>query len=112
MIANQVTSSVTPILGDIRVVAKKFDRIADRIIMNLPEKAWEFVDIACRMLRPNGGTVHFYSFESAASLIKAEEQLRKTILEANRILQQVISKRRVKQIAPKTWQVVFDIRIR
>jgi len=37
--------------------------------MNLPEKAIEFVDAACKALKPEGGTVHFYSFVKASDSI-------------------------------------------
>jgi tRNA G37 N-methylase Trm5 len=30
--------------------------------MNLPEKALEFVDVACRAVKPEGGVIHFYGF--------------------------------------------------
>jgi tRNA (guanine37-N1)-methyltransferase len=60
---NRVTGTVHPILGDARqVVEDKLSGVADRVIMNLPEKAIHFVDVASGAIKPSGGTVHFYSF--------------------------------------------------
>jgi tRNA (guanine37-N1)-methyltransferase len=40
----------------------KLKGAADRVIMNLPETAIEFVDAACNAIKPEGGIVHFYGF--------------------------------------------------
>ncbi|HJW66051.1 MAG TPA: class I SAM-dependent methyltransferase family protein, partial [Candidatus Bathyarchaeia archaeon] len=60
---NRVENRLLPILGDARrVVEEKLEGIADRVIMNLPEKAIEFIDVACKALKAEGGMVHFYGF--------------------------------------------------
>src|SRR3972149_3464860 len=60
---NRVENRVFPILGDARhVVEQKLVGVADRIIMNLPEKATEFVKVACEATKSTGGIVHFYGF--------------------------------------------------
>jgi tRNA (guanine37-N1)-methyltransferase len=60
---NRVENRVTPIQGDARqAVEERLLGVADRVIMNLPEKALEFVDTACRAIKPAGGMVHYYAF--------------------------------------------------
>ena len=60
---NRVENRVYPIVGDARkVVNEKLQGIADRVIMNLPETASEFIDVACKAVKPSGGVVHFYGF--------------------------------------------------
>jgi tRNA (guanine37-N1)-methyltransferase len=60
---NKVENKVYPIVGDARqVVSEKMQGIADRVIMNLPETANEFIDVACKAIKPAGGVVHFYGF--------------------------------------------------
>jgi len=60
---NRVEARVFPIVGDAReVINKKLADVADRVIMNLPETASEFVDVACKAVKPEGGVVHFYGF--------------------------------------------------
>ncbi|HML03552.1 MAG TPA: class I SAM-dependent methyltransferase family protein, partial [Candidatus Bathyarchaeia archaeon] len=59
--ANRVATKVTPILGDVRtVVHERLTGVADRVVMNLPEKAIEFVDTACAAIKPAGGIMHYY----------------------------------------------------
>ncbi len=60
---NRVENRVFPILGDARqIAANKLKGLADRVIMNLPETAIEFVDAACQAIKPQGGIIHFYAF--------------------------------------------------
>ena len=60
---NRVENRVFPILGDARqITATKLKGSADRVIMNLPETAIEFVDAACQAIKPQGGIIHFYAF--------------------------------------------------
>ena len=46
---NKVENRVFPILADAReIAATKLKGVADRVIMNLPETAIDFVDAACQ----------------------------------------------------------------
>lgn len=111
--ANKVENVVIPVVGDVRLLAERFEGVADRVIMDLPERAAEFVDVACRILKPKGGMIHFYCFESEpSSLGKAEETISKKVLDSNRTLQEIIEKRLVRQVAPGKWQVAVDALVR
>ncbi len=60
---NRVENRVFPMLADARkIAADKLKGIADRVIMNLPETAIDFVDAACQAIKPQGGIIHFYGF--------------------------------------------------
>jgi len=60
---NRVVDRVSPILGDANELSKlKVRGIADRVIMNLPSEAGNYIDAALRMLKREGGIVHFYQF--------------------------------------------------
>ena len=60
---NRVENSVFPILADAREIASsKLKGVADRVIMNLPETAIDFIDAACQTIKSEGGIVHFYAF--------------------------------------------------
>ncbi|MFO7619242.1 MAG: class I SAM-dependent methyltransferase family protein [Thermoplasmata archaeon] len=50
--------NVSPMLGDARVIAPQLPR-PDRIIMNLPHSAIDFLDVALGVVNP-GGTIHLY----------------------------------------------------
>ena len=113
-IANKVLDRVVPILGDAReVIRKKLRGVADRVIMNLPEKASKYVDAACEAIKSEGGVIHYYSFTYGADLIqKAERELVGSLIEAGRKLDRVISARKVREVALGKWQVVIDAKIK
>jgi len=103
-------NNVFPLLGDAREVAEKIllGRV-DRVIMNLPERALEFVDVACRVLKSSGGVIHYYGFEAEPDTLgKAEEKLSMAILVAGRT-RRFLESRLVRQVAPHEWQVAVDV---
>ncbi len=111
---NRVEGKVHALLGDARqLVSEKFAGIADRVIMNLPEKAGEFVDAACVALKPAGGTVHFYGFVNASESI---EGLKTRFIEAvekcGRHVDKMFSSKFVRATAPYEWQAVLDAHVK
>ena len=110
---NRVENRVYPILGEAREIARnRLGGVADRVIMNLPEKAIEYVDAACKTLKTSDGIIHFYSF------VKAEEkpetlQLRftKAVENCGRKAEKILSVRTVRETAPHEWQVALDAKI-
>lgn len=111
---NRAVGEVHPFLGDARhVIDEKVTGVADRVIMNLPEKAIEFVDAACRALKPEGGMIHFYSFVSASNPLEATKlRLTKAVQETGRKVADVPFSRIVRETAPHEWQAVIDAKIR
>ncbi len=112
--ANRVTGKVTPILGDARrVVNEKLSGVADRVIMNLPEKAIEYVDVACRALKPQGGIMHYYQFvDTPAPVDTAKNRFAEAVKQTNRSLHRISETRIVRGIAPFKYQVVVDAEIK
>ena len=110
---NGVVEKVVPILGDARdVVCERLRGTADRVIMNLPEKASEYLDSACQAVKPEGGVIHYYEFaEGANPLETAEDRLVKAFRGANRKAETFLSARTVREVAPYKWQVALDARI-
>jgi tRNA (guanine37-N1)-methyltransferase len=111
---NRAIGEVHPFLGDARhIVDEKVTGVADRVIMNLPEKAIEFVDAACRALKPEGGIIHFYSFVSAPSPLEAAKiRLAEAVEKTGRKVTEVPFSRMVRETAPYQWQAVLDANIR
>jgi tRNA (guanine37-N1)-methyltransferase len=110
---NRVENKVHPILGDAKqAVAKSLSGVADRVIMNLPEKAIEFVDTACEALKPNGGIMHFYSFISGSDSM---EDMKRNFMEAvdktERRIEKILFSRLVRETAPYEWQAAIDAKI-
>jgi tRNA (guanine37-N1)-methyltransferase len=110
---NRVENKVHPILGDAKQVAKdRLKGIADRVIMNLPEKAVEFLDAACETLKPEGGTIHFYTFAKASNSIEnLKIRLQEEIEKAGRKVKKFLFSRSVRETAPYEWQIVLDVEV-
>jgi len=110
--ANHVQEEVTPILGDVKeVVDERLTGIADRVIMNLPERAVEYVNVACKALRLKGGVMHYYEFTSAPDPLEAAKvRLTEAVKQNDRHLE-ILLARLVRATAPFTWQVAVDAEI-
>ncbi|MEM2273608.1 MAG: class I SAM-dependent methyltransferase family protein, partial [Candidatus Bathyarchaeia archaeon] len=112
--ANSVNGRVIPILGDARkIVQDRLRGVADRVIMNLPERAAEFIDVACMALKPSGGIMHYYQFSKAPYAVeKVREGLINGVNEAGRSIETILTERIVKEIAPYKWQIAIDVKVR
>jgi len=110
---NRVYGKVYPLLGDAKqIVSQSLSGVADRVIMNLPERAMEFVDAACKAIKPTGGTIHFYSFASASNTLE-DIKLRfvEAVEKSGRKVEKLLSSRFVLATAPHEWQIVLDAEI-
>jgi len=110
---NRVEKKVVPILGDARqVVRESFMGVADRVIMNLPERAIEYVDVACEAIKSEGGIIHYYEFTSAPNPLEtAKVRLIEAMKRTNRGVKEILLARIVRATAPFTWQVAVDAEI-
>jgi len=110
---NRAEKQVVPLLGDARqVVREQLSGKADRVIMNLPETALEFVDVACEALKPEGGIMHYYGFVKASNPLEtAKVRLTEAVSQNNRQVNNFLLAKTVREVAPYTWQVVVDAQI-
>jgi tRNA (guanine37-N1)-methyltransferase len=110
---NHVEGKVYPVLGDAKqVVNERLVGIADRVIMNLPEKAIEFLNAACKSIKPTGGIIHFYGFVSASnSLENMQRQFTSAVESCGRKVEKILFSRFVRATAPYEWQAVLDAQI-
>ncbi|RLF18514.1 MAG: tRNA (guanine-N1)-methyltransferase [Thermoprotei archaeon] len=102
---------VIPICSDAREVAMHLKGIANRVIMNLPEHAHNFLRHAILFLKDEG-IIHLYSFEEIPhpeedSLKRAREQLEPLGCHI-----EVLYSRTIKEISPKRRYVVLDLLIK
>jgi tRNA (guanine37-N1)-methyltransferase len=107
---NHVEKKVLPILGDARqVVLNQLFAKADHVIMNLPEIALEFVDVACKALKPKGGIIHYYCFvKDSNPLEEAKFLLCEALNKNERQMKKILLAKIVREVAPYTWQVGVD----
>ncbi len=110
---NKVEGSVFPILADAREIARtKLKANADRVIMNLPETAIDFIDAACSAIKSEGGVVHFYGFVRAPDSIENLKQRFSELVEKNgRRVDAYLYSKSIRETAPFESQVVLDAKI-
>ena len=110
---NRAEKQVVSILGDARhVVREQLSGKADRVIMNLPETALEFVDVACEAIKPEGGIMHYYGFVKGSDPLEtAKIQLTEAVNQNMRQVKKFLLAKSVREVAPYTWQVVVDAKI-
>ena len=110
---NRVENRVLPMLGDARqVVEKKLVGVADRVIMNLPENATEFVEVACKATSSAGGIVHFYGFVHAPDTLENMKlRFSEAVDKAGRKVERFLFAKTIRETAPYQWQFVLDAKI-
>ncbi|NVM03211.1 MAG: class I SAM-dependent methyltransferase family protein [Candidatus Helarchaeota archaeon] len=112
VILNKVENIVVPILGDAKkIILESLESKFDRIIMNLPLESFNYLPVACKALKPKGGIIHFYHFQTKSDTYeKIETKLRNEIKKHKRTISN-LKFRRVKSTAPHEWQICVDIEI-
>jgi tRNA (guanine37-N1)-methyltransferase len=110
---NRLESRVFAIEGDAReIVNEKLSVSADRIIMNLPETAIEFVDVACNALKSRGGVIHFYSFVRLPETIEKEmRRFSDAVEKSGRRVEKFNCSKTIRETAPFEYQTVIDAQI-
>ena len=112
---NRVYGKVVPLLGDSKeIVNDKFQGLADRVLMPLPEKALEYLPCAVSALKKEGGWIHYYDFQHA---IGTENPVEKTKLKVAQKLDSLnvgydfAFSRIVRSTGPNWYQTVLDIHV-
>jgi tRNA (guanine37-N1)-methyltransferase len=98
--------TVKPILGDAREKIAGLEP-ADRIIMNLPHSARNFLPEAIRALKP-GGIVHFYEIMEEGEIETRMNEMRSLAVKEDRVMKQ-LARREVKSYSPSLNFYAFDL---
>jgi tRNA (guanine37-N1)-methyltransferase len=110
---NRVYGRVLPLLGDAKdIINRKLQRVADRVLMPLPEKAIEYLPAAVSALKPSGGWIHLYVFEHAAKTENPAEKAKLKVAEALDALGaefEVPFVRIVRSTGPNWYQLAADV---
>jgi len=112
---NRVETVVIPFQGDAKeIIEKGLQNVADRVLMPLPELAYDYLDYAQLAVKPAGGWIHYYSFEHAKKgedpVKKAEKQVLEKLGRRDDGVK-VISGRVIRTIGPRWFQVVLDVHV-
>jgi tRNA (guanine37-N1)-methyltransferase len=112
---NGVYGKVIPLLGDAKqVIEERLTHVADRVLMPLPEKAFEYLPYALLALKKSGGWIHYYDFEYVNKNESPVERVRFKVamrLQHLNVDLAVQSGRIVRTTGPNWHQVVLDIRV-
>ena len=111
---NNVEKKVEVILGDSReVIEKGLRSLADRTLMPLPEKAYEYLDAVVLALKPGIGFIHYYDFVHAR---KGEKPAEKIVGKLERRLKElgvsfdIVFSRIVRTVGPNWYQIALDVK--
>ncbi len=100
--------NVIPILGDVRKIAGRVK--ANRVVMNLPKFAHEFLGEAITSTKP-GGVIHYYGFSHEDDLFsKHERVIREKAKELGRSVK-IIEKRKIRPYAPYQFNIAIDFMV-
>ncbi|MDH3365164.1 MAG: class I SAM-dependent methyltransferase family protein [Thermoplasmata archaeon] len=99
-------SGLRSVHGDAREEIAKLGQ-ADRIIMNLPHSAYDFLPEAIRALRP-GGVIHFYEIMEEPDIEKRIDDMRSVAVREGRAIKP-LARRKVKSYSPSLNFYGFDL---
>jgi len=102
------TSNVIPVLGDVRKVAGRIK--ADRVIMNLPKFAHEFLRDAMLSVK-SGGIIHYYGFSHEDNLFGEHEEKIKTVARELGRRVEFLERRKVRSYAPYQYNIAIDFKV-
>jgi len=117
---NKLLGNVNPHNIDVKELIKPANDLgtilknsSDRILMNLPEKSIEFIDIVCFLMKEEGGILHYYDFsEKPEPIEKAIEKLKKELINNNWFVEEIRESKIVKAFSPKSDLIVLDVKIK
>ncbi|MFX0169977.1 MAG: class I SAM-dependent methyltransferase family protein [Candidatus Hodarchaeota archaeon] len=109
---NRLEGQVISLVGDARnIIDQSLIGKADRVIMNLPHGALEFLDAAIHALKPTGGIVHYYGITTEDYPLDALIDTVLTKISRCKRSGEVIHARNVRPSAPHEFQVVLDLQV-
>ncbi|EMA45664.1 methyltransferase [Halococcus morrhuae DSM 1307] len=106
---NDVAERVTAIEGDVRTVAEEYEGWADRLVMNLPHSADEFLDAAVR-LASDDCLLHYYDIQHESDPYGPGERAIRAAAEEYEVT--VETRQSVRSYAPHELNVCLDVRLR
>lgn len=105
---NKVTN-ILPFEGDAKEIIRKIPKV-DRIIMNLPFGAHEYLSDSLMAIKPKG-TIHYHEMVSEAELSTRTDQL-KSIAQNNSFSLISIKEHNLGSYSPSIYHYCFDLELR
>ncbi len=115
ILLNKMINRVIPMEGEASsIIHQKLQNVADRVLMPLPEKAYEYIESALSAINQQSGWIHYYDFEHAR---KHEDPIDKVKAKVSHTLQrrkikfELAHNRVVRQTGPNWYQIAVDIHV-
>lgn len=113
---NRVEDRVVPISGDAeKVIKERLQGVADRVLMPLPERAFEYLPSALIALKKGVGWVHYYDFTYAKKTERPVDLITEKVsnkLESLGVKFSIPFGRVVRKVGPNWYQVALDIKVK
>lgn len=109
-IALNKLSNIEVIYGDIREVAPKLKDTANRIIMNLPHLAGEFLAEAMQIAREKC-VVHYYAISHVDDLFQSTIERIEKVANASKRRVEILNKKIVRPYAPYKYNICIDFKV-
>jgi len=106
---NGVSDRVTAHAGDVRELADDYENWANRLVMNLPHSAGEFLDTAVR-LAADDCTIHYYDIQHESEKYGPGERAIRDAAEPDYEVS-VETRHTVRSYAPHEYNVCLDVRL-
>jgi tRNA (guanine37-N1)-methyltransferase len=106
---NNVADRITAIAGDVTETAEEYQDWADRIVMNLPHTADEFLDTAVQ-IASDECVIHYYDIQHEDDLFGPGKEAIQEAAEPEYDVE-VENTRTVRSYAPHELNVVLDVRL-
>jgi tRNA (guanine37-N1)-methyltransferase len=106
---NNITN-VIACLGNARDMAPEFRGAAQRVVMNLPHSAFEFLGEALMTLDAAGGFIHYYDVKPENEFAYTVDKVKEAIVQHGRTVDHLDFKK-VRSYAPRRYHIVLDIKV-
>ena len=108
---NKLMGRVVSVCGDVKEKCPPYYGTFDRVVMPLPKGAHDFLGVAVRCIRPEGGIVHFYHWAPESDLFSEAEAQAKAACRAEERKCRIMARKKVLPYGPRLWKVCIDFRV-
>ncbi|MHA1294406.1 MAG: class I SAM-dependent methyltransferase [Promethearchaeota archaeon] len=114
---NKLLGNIIPYNMDVKELLNPLNKVGNilknnvnRILMNLPEKSLEFINVACFLMKSSGGILHNYQFcnNKPNPIEIGINNLKLELKKNNWYIDKIICSKIVKSFSPKLDLVVID----
>ena len=108
---NKLVGKVESLTGDAaKIIEEQLSGKGDRVLMLLPEKSDEFLDVAIKAAKKNG-IIHYYCHIHGDKKNEVSRIAKEHFLEVMKIKTEVLGSKIVRPVGPRFYQAVVDAKL-